>query len=83
MACVYMTTYQWAKPKPNKKYSQDVYIIPFEYYYYLGFCLFFTATVLRSLEEVCPGELILAPSDSLLVGAGISEGIILLDHHHH
>jgi len=47
--------------------------------HYLGFCLFFTTTVLLlCLEDVCPGELIAAPSDNVLVGVGISEGIILL-----
>lgn len=64
--------------KTKNKNDQNVYIT-FDYYHHLGFCLFFTTTVLLLclVDEVCPGEL-LAPSDSLLVGAGISEGNILL-----
>lgn len=78
MACTCMaTTYERARQNQNKN-DQNVYNT-FDYYHHLGFCLFFTTTVLLLCleDEVCPGEPF-APSDSLLVGAGISEGIILL-----
>lgn len=55
--------------------TQNVYNF---FFHYLGFGLFFTAIVLLCLEEVCPGDELIDPSNCLLVGVGISEGIILL-----